>query len=365
MCATLRTPSDYDEDPADQAIAPQMTVPPYEGIPIYEFEIPGVEYGPIDIRLSLVTLEDYCDPDDPEEVEDRCCRWLVESDFLNLEKYYPVRAYGGLNCSSKTFSLDIESSEGTIEIRPHLHGEVKVIQEEYGGCKEPFCGNCRCICGTLCVIEFINGVPQDPVLYEWNKESRIWGDEYDGFQLLKDQDTGGCLIAADGFSPVPITCPQVSAVVEDEYGNGYSFSCWECKCEGITVDCCPGNLPSVLNATFTQETGRDPSTYTPFSVALTYEGDGAWVGFGGYLSSLEGPAFPGGGTLRFRYRCDGVDSIAVDMDGVDLLGNIIPFNTSGGQEIPPAACDPVFANVGTIEDGNGIYHGVFDMVVTE
>lgn len=249
MCATLRTEDEYDDDPADLAVAPRMEVEPFEGIPIYEFAIPVPdEYGPIDILLSLVTLEEYCDPDDPEEEENRCCRWRVESDYLGIDEYYEVRGYDGIGCSSKTFSLDLGSEDGTIEIRPHLHGEVKVAQEDYGRCKEPFCGDCRCVCGTLCVTEYIEGFPEEPVLYEWDKEARSWGGGEDGFPLLRDEDTGGCLIGVPGFDPVEITCPEIADSVFDDYGNGFAFECWDCKCNQ-TTRCFEDSLPKSLQFT--------------------------------------------------------------------------------------------------------------------
>lgn len=230
MCATLR--DEYDEDPASHAIAAQ-------GVPIYKFSIPvDDDYGSIDILLSLVTLDEYCDPDDPEEEENRCCRWRVESDYLGMDEYYEVRGYEGVGCSSKTFSLDIDSDEGTIEIRPHIHGEVEVVESENGRCKEPFCGDCRCVCKTICVIETIAGVPSSLSLYEWDEESRSWGGEY-GFSLIKDEYTGQCLISTGGFDPVEIDCPNVSATIDDGSGNGFEVSCWDCKCEEV-CECCPG-----------------------------------------------------------------------------------------------------------------------------
>lgn len=172
------------------------------------------------------------------EYEYETCYWRVISENFDLDLYFEIGP-GLQSCESPVleFEVPFEECTGTIAITRY---DLELLPPRTGDyCEEePWCGSCECVCKRICVTRRFNGEFTHEEL-EWDDYSRCWED----ICLIRDEYTGGCLVVADGFDPVPV----------NECGLGFSFQltdgenyisgyCKECACRVCNGCCFPWDV---------------------------------------------------------------------------------------------------------------------------
>lgn len=290
------------------------------------------------------------------------CQWHLVSEFANVDEYFDMRGEYGVGCENPVFEFEAAFYDcaGVVTIQRYDGAKV-----EFSGC-DYFCGSCRCTCNALCVIEYEDGVPKDPITWAWDPEKRGWGDpDYEGASLQRAED-GSCLLVVDGQEfPIDDLCQEISADTVDEYGNGYVLTCWECACAGASVICCPGNVPTSVTVYFNNYDSV-ADEYTAYSGVLVF-GNDSWVGVvkGGWWGvETQAPI----GDLEVTFRCDSVDTFGIELRGVNGPGDsTCEIESNATQQIPPGSCDPVLASLGNVlqQVEPCEFNGIYDVVVTE
>lgn len=136
-------------------------------------------------------------------------------------------------------------------------------------CWRRICGNCRCVCKTLCIGRSdgtIGGTVYEELA--WDETLGGWGDE-SYFVSLEDDGNGGCQVRVPGYyDPFPVdSCGRGISFFSEQDINGVfvSGACKACTC-GRPVGCCGAiPLPVVLYADVTSR------PYTEYDTAHVYE----------------------------------------------------------------------------------------------
>lgn len=226
------------------------------------------------------------------------------------------------------------------------------------------CGECRCVCKTLCVLGVEDGVIVGPFELAWDPATNIWGDGSGGsptVELTADSESN-CQLKMNIFEdavPIPNTCgTNLSATFNDpidtQISSGISrvYFVWCKPCDGRcdTGDCfaaCEDEVPQVLYADLTpgdwmagigcNDLGADdygsgyseggcfePVTIPLALVFVAAEGvAGEWRWIGQALitckhcdqGSNEGEELPSQYLVQIDIGCDGIINFAVRPDG--------------------------------------------------
>lgn len=225
LCATFTPDSEYMECDEGSVFVERTGTASYVG------SIAG-----FDFTLSLEYDEYYGE-----------CYWLFVSEAADVEERFNFEP-GERDCKAPEISVEVAGYDcsGTITFNRHERKTVKYVDGP-GGCKEFYCGRCRCACKTLCVFLEEGGYAGEE---EWEWDGGGWGRA----RLVKDEYTGECLIEIDGYDPIEIdTCgDELSFTVEDAYTGDYiTGSCKKCECQSGLDFCCfePKSAPETLFVT--------------------------------------------------------------------------------------------------------------------
>jgi len=167
--------------------------------------------------------------------EEETCYWHVLSEELEIDKKFEIGP-GEQSCEDPQLSVDAEFElcSGTIEFRRHELAWVppRTVDEV----ELPWCGSCECACKVLCVAYNLGDhITRDEL--EWDPETHSWGD----IELVRDEETGGCVVLVDGFDPIPITvCDQgIGFFGRNDIDQAVAGRCKTCgTCDDVCIGCC-------------------------------------------------------------------------------------------------------------------------------
>ncbi len=186
------------------------------------------------------------------------CEYIVT---LDDEEVYRATCYEGASCRNPSGDVDVSTAylQGTLRWSKFDPRELALIVDPDTGCRDFFCGDCRCTCECLCVTI----VEPDGTTFRgeicdtsYPCDGPVWEGTlgyYDlSIALGRDEYTGECIITltANGEEPdsVFVTgCADMSASVTLYDGTVISVACKQCACEeSICAGCCPEGIPSTL-----------------------------------------------------------------------------------------------------------------------
>lgn len=247
-----------------------------------------------------------------------CVRYYIGDDLVSRDFKWSDEA-GVWQRGSDTIGLS-ENSYGLCVISPNIAGLGVIDQEDLivrtpigvgllfettGStylaiscnpceCWKRICGNCRCICKTLCVAHSDGSV--EGTVYEelaWDDARGGWGD-YNYFIGLEDNGYGGCQVRVPDYDdPIQVyECGRGLAFFQErsDVGKFVSAGCKACTC-GRPAGCCGDiPLPAILYADVTSrpydeyDTAHVHPCFNALSVPLFYIPHGVqeeliWMGY--------------------------------------------------------------------------------------
>jgi hypothetical protein len=248
------------------------------------------------------------------------CEYIVT---LDDEEVYRATCYEGASCRNPSGDVDVSTPylQGTLRWSKFDPRELALIVDPDTGCRDFFCGDCRCSCRALCVdvrevvytdfIDTYSGELTDTAYSECDPP--VWAGTVGNFTIslaLGRDDYGNCIVTptVDGEEgePVAVTgCSDMSGTVELYDGSSFTFRCKQCDCAEVIGDCiCGRPMGPTLRLLWASGNGTHGSAAREF---LLYYGmqdeDGIscepWSpgAFPGYRGSVSGTfPLPMGGT---------------------------------------------------------------------
>lgn len=189
------------------------------------------------------------------------CEFVVE---LDGEEVYRANCYEGASCRSPGGEADVSTEyiEGTLVWSTFEPRELQVVVDPDTGCRDFFCGDCRCSCECLCVniteyggdVVTLSGELCD-VAYACDPPTWEGTIGYYELSLTLGRDQyGQCIITptVDGVELEPVEAPgcgSMTATFTDEAGNIFEVTCKECSCDvPCPCPCCPDCWSRVQSA---------------------------------------------------------------------------------------------------------------------
>jgi hypothetical protein len=257
------------------------------------------------------------------------CEYIVT---LDGEEVYRATCYEGASCRDPAGDVAVSTAylEGTLRWSKHEPRELQLIDDPDTGCRDFFCGTCRCTCDCLCVTitepdgNIIQGelctasYPCDPPVWEGTL------GYYDlSIALGRDEYTAECIISltANGEEPDPVFvtgCADMSASVTLYDGTVISVVCKQCSCDEVSQiigDCiCGRPIGETLRLLWSSGNGTHGSAAREFLLYYGMQNEPAitcapWSpgAFPAYRGSVAGTfPLPMGGT-----RSDTLEVIVV------------------------------------------------------
>jgi hypothetical protein len=177
------------------------------------------------------------------------CEYIVT---LDDEEVYRATCYEGASCRNPSGDVDVATAylQGTLRWSKFDPRELALIVDPDTGCRDFFCGTCRCTCECLCVtiVEPDGNVIRGELCTAcYPCDAPVWEGTlgyYDlSIALGRDEYTGECIITltANGEEPdsVFVTgCADMSATITLYDGTIISVVCKQCACEEPLQSCC-------------------------------------------------------------------------------------------------------------------------------
>lgn len=164
------------------------------------------------------------------------CYWRLVSEYLGIDSTYEISSEDQ-SCESPSLSASatFEACAGTLTIE--RYDLARLPPQVTAGDEEPWCGECDCVCSTLCLARD-NGYSVEVVELEWEPATRSWGSGE--VELVKDEATGGCLAIIDGFDPIPVEgCGAgISFFARNAMDQSVTGKCKTCSCDSLCVHGC-------------------------------------------------------------------------------------------------------------------------------
>lgn len=258
------------------------------------------------------------------------CEFVVTFDG---DEVYRATCYEGASCRNPAgeVSASIGYDEGTLRWSVYEPRELALIDDPDTGCRDFFCGDCRCSCYSLCVDvrEVVYGDFIDTYYGELTDtaystcDPPVWAGTIGNFAIslaLGRDEYGNCVVTptvnGDEGEPVAVTgCSDMTGTVELYDGSSFTFRCKQCSCAQEIGDCICGR-PMGETLTLLFASSNAPSTI--HSVTLTYgmisESGITCLPFSpgpfpGYSGRFDGTlAIPMGGSrtegIDFRLMCE-------------------------------------------------------------
>lgn len=203
----------------------------------------GIAYGSADFGTSSWTgtvgghtFVSYWQRDEYGE-----CEYIVT---LDGEEVYRATCYEGASCRNPAGEVAVSTAyaEGTLRWSVYHPRELELIDHPETGCRDHFCGGCRCSCECLCVTitepdsTVITGEICDTA---YDCDPPLWAGTvgyYDlALQLARDE-YGECVIVptVDGEELESVAapgCASMSATITLYDGTTIAVSCKRCACE--------------------------------------------------------------------------------------------------------------------------------------
>jgi formylglycine-generating enzyme required for sulfatase activity len=181
------------------------------------------------------------------------CEYVVT---LDDEEVYRATCYEGASCRNPSGDVDVATAylQGTLRWSKFDPRELALIVDPDTGCRDFFCGTCRCTCECLCVTlteygtgDVLIGEACD-VAYDCDPPLWVGNVGYYSLQIALGRDQyGSCIITltADGDEQEPVAAPgcgSMTASVTLPNGDLIEVRCKECACDeqAPSCPCCPG-----------------------------------------------------------------------------------------------------------------------------
>lgn len=258
------------------------------------------------------------------------CEFVVVFDG---DEVYRQTCYDGASCRNPggEASASIGYEEGTLRWGVYDARELPLHKDPEGGCRDFFCGDCRCSCRALCVDvrEVVYGDFIDTYYGELTDtaysdcDPPVWSGTIGNFEIslaLGRDIYGNCIVTPtvngdEGEAISVVGCSDMSGTVELYDGSSFTFRCKQCSCGQEIGDCICGrpigdtltllfasaNAPSTIHSvTLTYGQINEPGiTCLPFS-------PGSFPGYSGRFTGTL--AIPMGGSrtegIDFRLLCE-------------------------------------------------------------
>ncbi len=183
------------------------------------------------------------------------CEFVVTFDG---EEVYRATCYEGASCRNPagSASASIGYDDGTLRWSVYEPRELALIDDPYTGCRDFFCGDCRCSCRSLCIevsevlytdfIDTYSGTITDTAYSDCNPP--VWVGTVGNFSIRlalgRDED-GNCIVTptvnGDELEAVSVVgCADMSGTVELYDGSSFTFRCKQCECGTVIGDCICG-----------------------------------------------------------------------------------------------------------------------------
>lgn len=181
------------------------------------------------------------------------CEFIVVFDD---EEVYRASCYTGASCRNPggEVTATLAYQEGTLRWSVFRPRELELIDNPDTGCKDFFCGTCRCSCECLLVTITTIGTVYSGEICDVSYsdcDAPIWEGSVAGYvlsvELGRDLYTGNCTVTltADGETPEPVFatgCDDMTASVTLLDGTVVAVECKRCRSiTGCPNGCCPGS----------------------------------------------------------------------------------------------------------------------------
>lgn len=178
------------------------------------------------------------------------CEFVVTFDG---EEVYRATCYQGASCRNPVGAVTalIGYEEGTLRWSVYEPRELALIDDPETGCRDFFCGTCRCTCDCLCVtITSPYGITYRGELCSntYECDPPLWIGSVGGYSLeiaLGRNQYGECIITptVDGIALDVVSvigCDNLSTTFLLENGAVVAVRCRQCSCEqgACVVGCC-------------------------------------------------------------------------------------------------------------------------------
>jgi hypothetical protein len=250
------------------------------------------------------------------------CEYIVT---LDDEEVYRAACYNGASCRNPAGDVAVSTAynEGTLRWSKFDPRELALMVDPDTGCRDFFCGNCRCSCNVLCVdvneviypgiSENYSGELQD-VSYS-DCDAPVWAGAVGNFDIslaLGRDAYGNCVVTptvnGNEGEPVAVTgCSDMSGTIELEDGSTITFRCKQCDCAAMIGDCiCGRPLGPTLRLLWSSGNGTHGSASREFLLSYGMINEptidcAPWSpgAFPGYRGSVSGTfPLPMGGTRQ-------------------------------------------------------------------
>jgi formylglycine-generating enzyme required for sulfatase activity len=180
------------------------------------------------------------------------CEYIVT---LDDEEVYRATCYEGASCRNPSGDVDVSTAylQGTLRWSKFDPRELALMVDPDTGCRDFFCGDCRCSCRSLCVdvrevvysdfIDTYSGELLDTAYSECDPP--VWAGTVGNFTIslaLGRDDYGNCIVTPtvdgeEGEAVAVTGCADMSGTVELYDGSSFTFRCKQCDCAEVIGDC--------------------------------------------------------------------------------------------------------------------------------
>jgi hypothetical protein len=212
------------------------------------------------------------------------CEYVVE---LDGEEVYRATCYEGASCRDPQGEVAVLTAylDGTLRWSRYEPRELPLVDDPDTGCRDHFCGGCRCSCRALCIdvseviytdfTDTYSGEIQD-VSYS-DCEAPVWSGTVGNFDItltLGRDEYGNCIVtpSVNGTEYDPVAadgCVEMSGSIELNDGSTISFRCKQCECPEVPVGNCICGRPMGETLTLLFASANAPATI--HEITLNYE----------------------------------------------------------------------------------------------
>lgn len=229
----------------------------------------GIEYGSADFAAAswTGTVGGHAFVSYWERSSGDVCEFIV---YFGGYEVYRASCYDGASCRDPAgeASVTVNGESGTLRWSVYEPRELALIDDPDTGCRDFFCGSCRCSCECICVkiTEYGGRVIRGELCdIAYDCDPPTWAGTVGYYELsftLGRDQYGECVITptVDGEdldSVAASGCGSMSASITTAGGDLIEISCKQCACEqeeqDVCIPCPPGTIyPWAVSVTFTE-----------------------------------------------------------------------------------------------------------------